>query len=79
MDHMWPSELAAAQIMQRLQEHDFAYEHQHLSYDYGSHLFVPMDLPSAKLFQGDRGPNKENGRKARMDSLVKTMEFISRW
>ena len=42
-------------------------------------LFVPMELPSAKFFKGDRGKNKENGRKARMDSLVKTLEFVSKW
>lgn len=79
MDNMWPSEPAAEQIMARLQSQHFPYFYQHLSYDYGSHLFVPMDLPSAKFFKGDRGKNKENGRKARMDSLAKTLEFVARW
>ena len=79
MDTMWPSELAAKQIMQRLQERQFPYAFRHLSYDCGSHLFVPMDLPSAKFFKGERGKNKEPGRKARMDSLVKTLEFVSQW
>lgn len=79
MDNMWPSEPAAEQIMARLQAQHFPYFYQHLSYDYGSHLFVPMDLPSAKFFKGDRGKNKENGRKARMDSLAKTLEFVARW
>ena len=79
MDNMWPSELAAKHIMKRLQEQEFPYEYQHLSYDYGSHLFVPMELRSTKFFKGDRGKNKEKGRKARMDSLVKTLEFVSKW
>lgn len=79
MDNMWPSELAAAKIMKRLHEHQFQYEYQHLSYDYGSHLFVPMELRSTKFFKGDRGKNKEKGREARMDSLVKTLEFVSKW
>lgn len=79
MDHMWPSEPAAEQIMKRLQEHDFPYSCKHLSYEYGSHLFVPVDLPSTKFFKGDRGKNKEGGRKARMDSLAKTLEFVSQW
>ena len=79
MDNMWPSELAAKQIMQRLQDCSFPYLYQHLSYDYGSHLFVPMDLPSTKFFKGDRGKNKEGGRSARMDSLTKTLEFVSKW
>lgn len=79
MDNMWPSELAAKKIMKRLQEKNFPYLYQHLSYDYGSHLFVPMELRSTKFFKGDRGKNKENGRKARMDSLTKTLEFVSKW
>ena len=79
MDTMWPSELAAEQIMKRLREHGFPYACRHLSYDYGSHLFVPMELRSAKFFKGDRGKNREPGRKARMDSLVKTLEFVSQW
>ncbi len=79
MDNMWPSELAAEQIMKRLKEHDFPYFYQHLSYEYGSHLFVPMELKSTKFFKGDRGKNKENGRRDRMDSLTKTLEFVSKW
>lgn len=79
MDTMWPSEPASEQIMKRLDEKKFPYLHQHLSYDYGSHLFVPMELQIAKFFRGDRGKNREPGRKARMDSLVKTLEFVSQW
>ena len=79
LDTMWPSEPAAEEIMKRLKEKNFSYPCQHLSYDYGSHLFVPMELPMAKFFRGDRGRNREPGRKARMDSLEKTLEFVSRW
>ena len=79
MDTMWPSEPAAASIMARLREHSFPYEFRHLSYDYGSHLFVPMQLRSAIFFRGERGKNNQLGREARMDSLEKTLEFVSRW
>ena len=79
MDNMWPSEFAAKQITKRLQEHSFPYFYQHLSYDYGGHMFVPMEFGQTKIFKGDRGKNKEPGLKARMDSLVKTLEFVSRW
>ena len=71
MDNMWPSEPAAKQIMKRLQEHDFPYPYHHLSYDYGGHMFVPMEFGQTKLFKGDRGKNKEPGLKARLDSLTK--------
>ena len=79
MDTMWPSEAAAEQIMKRLRENNFSYSYQHLSYDYGGHLFVPMELRLAKFFRGDRGKYKELSREARMDSLTKTLEFVTRW
>ena len=79
MDAMWPSGVAAEQVMERLLRHDFPYFYKHLSYDYGGHLFVPMELRLVKFFKGDRGRNKEPGRKARMDSLMRTLEFVSQW
>lgn len=79
MDNMWPSEVAAEQIMKRLEDYDFPYSYQHLSYDYGGHMFVPMEFGQTKLFKGDRGKNKEAGLKCRLDSLIKTLEFVSRW
>lgn len=79
MDTMWPSGLAAEQIMKRLQQHRFPYSYRHLHYDYGGHLFVPMELHMTKFFRGERGRNKEPGRTARMDSLMKTLEYVSLW
>lgn len=79
MDTMWPSGPAAEQIVERLREKKFAYPYRHLCYDYGSHLFVPMELRMAKFFRGDRGKYKELSRQARMDSLVKTLEFVGQW
>ena len=79
MDTMWTSELAAKQIMDRLRQHDFPYLYRHLSYDHGGHMFIPMDHWMTKLFKGDRGRNREPGLRARMDSLSKTLEFVSEW
>ena len=79
MDTMWPSELAAKRIVERLRAHEFPYAYHHLSYEHGNHLFVPMDLPSAKFFKGERGKNKAAGHKDRMDSLTKTLEFVAEW
>ena len=79
MDTMWPSGPAAEQVVKRLQRHDFPYSFQHLSYDYGGHLFVPMELRLAKFFRGNRGRYKELSRKARLGSLAQTLEFVSRW
>ena len=63
MDNMWPSELVAKKIMKRLDEQKFPYLYQHLSYDYGSHLFIPMELRSTKFFKGDRGKIKKMDEK----------------
>lgn len=79
MDTMWPSGPAAERIVERLREKNFPYPYQHLAYDYGSHLFVPMELRMAKFFRGDRGKYKEPSREARMDSLMKTLEFVNQW
>lgn len=79
MDTMWPSEPAAKRIIERLKEHQFPYYYRHLSYNYGGHLFVPMEVRLAKCFKGDRGRYRELSRKARMDSLSKTLEFVSQW
>lgn len=70
---------AAKKVMERLQERNFSYPYRHLSYNYGSHLFVPVELSLAKFFVGDRGKYKELSQKARMDSLIKTLEFVSQW
>lgn len=79
MDTMWPSEPAAEAMMKRLNENKFAYPYKHLSYEHGSHLFVPMELSAAKFFRGDRGKHREPSRQARMDSLEKTLAFASLW
>ena len=79
MDTMWTSELAAKQVMDRLKRYDFPYLYRHLSYDQGGHMFIPMDHWMIKLFKGDRGRNREPGCRARMDSLSKTLEFVSKW
>lgn len=78
MDTMWPSDLAAQKLMDRLTEKNFPYPFQHLSYDYGSHLFVPLELRAAKFFKAERRYKKES-RAARMDSLEKTLDFVKRW
>ncbi len=79
MDTMWPSELAAGKIMERLREKKFPYPYRHLSYDCGGHMFVPMEVKISKFFKGDRGKHKDLGRAARMDSLEKTLESVHEW
>lgn len=42
-------------------------------------MFVPMEFEQTKLFKGDRGKNREAGLKCRLNSLEKTLEFVSQW
>lgn len=79
MDNMWPSEAAAEQIMKRLRDCGFSYEYEHLSYEYGGHMFVPMEFSQTRMFRGDRGKNREPGLNARLDSMKKTLEFVEKW
>lgn len=79
MDNLFTSEIASKMIMDRLKEYKFPYPYKHLSYDYGGHMFIPLDLPFLHLMKGDRGKNKKRGLEARMDSLYKTLNFLSSW
>ena len=79
MDTMWTSELATKQIMDRLRQRHFPYPYRHLSYDHGGHMFIPMDHWMVHIFKGDRGRNREQGHRDRMDSLAKILEFVSEW
>lgn len=63
-----PLEAAAIRL------HDMGYEKAGL---WG--LSKGVELGLSRFFKGDRGKNKEPGRKARTDSLFKTLEFVSRW
>lgn len=79
MDTMWPSVPATEKIMERLRQKHFAYPYKHLNYKYGSHLFVPVETSLAKFFVGDRGKYRTLSKRARMDSLEKTLEFVGKW
>lgn len=79
MDNLFTSEIASKKIIDRLKEYSFPYPYEHLSYDYGSHIFIPLDFSFIHLLKGDRGKNKKRGLEARMDSLYKTLEFVSTW
>lgn len=79
MDTMWPSEPAAKRI-ERLQDERLFLFLSALELRLRQYLFVPMELSAARFFRGDRGKYKELGLQGPwMDSLVKTLEFVSQW
>ncbi len=75
MDRMWPSELACEQMMERLKEKEFPYSYQHISYEHGSHLLVPLELKEASFYKGSRKYPKEN-KEVCQDSMNKALEFM---
>ncbi len=73
-DGMWPSELAAEKIGQRLKDKGFAYPVKHLSYRYASHMLVPVTSRSTVMFRVERKfPAK--CRESDMDAFEKTLTF----
>ena len=53
-DAMWPSDEACRIVEQRLAKHAHPFEITRRSYEYASHILVPMETPSLKLFRVER-------------------------
>ena len=77
-DAMWPSDEACAAIEQRLHDHAHPYEVTRLSYPFASHILVPMDTPSLKMFRVERAHPSECAL-SREDAFQQTLAFLRRW
>lgn len=77
-DTMWPSSQSAEYMMGRLKEKQFKYPYKHLSYEYGSHLMIPVQLKICGFFKAER-KHKEECAAAKDDSFCKTLEFLKNW
>lgn len=78
LDSMWPSCQAADFLMKRLDEKGFAYPHQHVSYEFGSHYMVPMHLKEERMFRSERR-HKAESVAYKKDQLEKTLAFLRAW
>lgn len=76
-DAMWPSDEACRQIERHLAEHGHPFEAERLSYEYASHILVPMDTPSLRMFRVERA-HPEQCRASREDAFAKTLAFLAR-
>ena len=77
-DAMWPSDEACRIVERRLAEHGHPFEVTRLSYEHASHILVPMDTPSLRLFRVERS-RPEACRQSREDAFAKTLAFLARW
>lgn len=73
-DTMWPSELSAEKIMERLKEKNFTHPYEGVSYKYASHLLVPLKSRSTMMFQVER-KYPEQCWKSKSDAFEKTLAF----
>ena len=77
-DAMWPSDEACRIVEQRLAKHAHPFEITRRSYEYASHILVPMETPSLKLFRVERA-HPEACRQSREDAFTQTLAFLARW
>ena len=77
-DAMWPSDEACRIVEQRLAKHAHPFEITRCSYEYASHILVPMETPSLKLFRVERA-HPEACRQSREDAFTQTLAFLARW
>ncbi len=73
-DAMWPSEIAAEKIAQRLKAHSFAYPVKQVGYEFASHMLIPIHTRSKAMFQVER-KHPEECRKSDLDSLEQALAF----
>ncbi len=73
-DGMWPSELSAERIRLRLKAKNFAHPCQCVSYQYASHMLVPVKSRSTVMFRVER-KYPEQCWESDMDAFEKTLKF----
>ena len=73
-DAMWPSEISAEKITNRLKEKEFAHPVKSLVYRYASHMLVPIETRSKRMFRVEREHPAEC-RQSDLDAFEKTLKF----
>ena len=71
---MWPSDEACRIVEQCLAKHAHPFEITRRSYEYASHILVPMETPSLKLFRVERA-HPEACRKAARTPSPRRLRF----
>ena len=74
-DDMWPAAEAGDAMMSRLDQRNFPWPHEHISYEYASHLLIPYKLKAARIFAVERKyPDK--CMESNLQSFEKTLAFL---
>jgi dienelactone hydrolase len=85
-DQVWPSDLFAARVVERLKAHQFKYPVDHYSYDDAGHMitrpFIPTsDVRQVRLHSVSKRPNMSGGTpegqaRANEDSWEKLLAWL---
>jgi pimeloyl-ACP methyl ester carboxylesterase len=88
-DQLWPSDLFAARIVERLRAHGFTHPVEHYAYENAGHLisrpFVPtFDVRQVRLHPVSKRPNMAGGTpegqaRANEDSWAKLLAFLDKY
>jgi dienelactone hydrolase len=88
-DQLWPSDVFAARVVERLKAHHFAHPVEHYSYDHAGHHitrpFVPTsDVGQVRIHPVTKRPNvfggtPEGQAKANEDSWEKLLAFLDKY
>ena len=74
-DDMWPAAEASDALMSRLDQKNFSWPHEHISYEYASHLLIPYKLKAARIFAMER-KHPDKCMESNMQSFEKTLAFL---
>ena len=87
-DQLWPSDVFAAQVVERLKSHNFRHDVEHYSYEHAGHMmtrpYVPTsDVRQVRLHPISKRPNMMGGTpegqaRANIDSWEKLLSFLDR-
>jgi len=88
-DQLWPSDVFAERVVERLKEHTFKYPVEHYSYEHAGHLltrpYVPTsDVRTVRIHPVTKRPNVAGGTpegqaRANEDSWQKLLSFLDKY
>ena len=78
LDHLWPSTQSGENIIQRLKEKKYPYPFEHIIFEYGGHMMIPIQTKLDKFMKANRNYPKE-AEEYRKKHLNKLLEIMAIW
>jgi dienelactone hydrolase len=88
-DQLWPSDVFAAQVVDRLKAHNFKYPVEHYSYDNAGHSIARPYVPTGgvqlvRIHPISKRPNRSGGTpegqaRANVDAWQKLLGFLDKY